>query len=325
MRIVFHGTNAATFAEGFAEMLAAQSPGSHEIVAVPDRPTAAGDVEAMQTADVLVGIDLDARHPRPRSLRLYQAPASGVNTIDRTLLPPGTPLCNAPGHELAIAEFVMAALLARYHPIQAADRDLRQGKWTYWAMLPGSLRDEMGDASIGLLGYGHIGKAVARLAKAFGMRVTVANRSAVATGELVDECHSLDRLGDFMAGADAIVVSLPLTAETTGLVGAAALAAMRPDGWIINVGRGPVIAEQALYEALADRRIGHGVIDTWYSYPRPGETVRRPSRFPFHELDNVTLTPHMSAWTHGTVRRRQRVIVTNVVRLERGQPLINVV
>jgi phosphoglycerate dehydrogenase-like enzyme len=321
MRIVFHGTNAATFVPGFADLI---GPG-HDVVLVPDRPETEAERAAIAEAEVLVGIKLDASHPRPERLRLYQAPAAGIDGIDRRLLPPGVPLCNAPGHEQAIAEFVFAALLPRFHPIPAADRDLRQGKWTYWAVLPGTVREEIGDRTMGLLGYGHIGKAVGKLAKAFGMRVTVANRSPVPTGPDVDESYSLDALGAFMASADLVVASLPLTSDTEGLVGAAALAAMRPDGVIVNVGRGPVIQEVALYEALAGRRIGGAVIDTWYQYPAPGEPQGRPSRYPFHDLDNIVMTSHMSGWTHGTVRRRRQVIAGNVGRLERGEPLVNVV
>jgi phosphoglycerate dehydrogenase-like enzyme len=128
-----------------------------------------------------------------------------------------------------------------------------------------------------------------------------------------------------MGSADTIVNTLPLTAETRGLVGATALAAMRADAVIVNVGRGPVIDEAALYEALKSGRIGGAIIDTWYCYPTAEEPEPLPGRFPFHELDNVVMTPHMSGWTHGTVRRRQGTMADNVNRLARGKGLRNVV
>ena len=127
-----------------------------------------------------------------------------------------------------------------------------------------------------------------------------------------------------MASADAVVVTLPLTDDTRGLVNAAAIAAMRPDALLLNVGRGPVIDEEALYRALRERRIGGAVIDTWYQYPSPTQPTSAPSRFDFAALDNVLMTPHMSGWTEGTVRRRQETMAENIRRLQQGQPLINV-
>lgn len=272
---------------------------------------------------MIIGNKLSAAEPLPAAVRLYHAPAAGTDAIEASRLPAGAALCNCFGHENAIAEYVMAALLLRHVPIPRADGRLREGHWDFWAGRPGALRTELGATSIGLLGYGHIGKAIGRVAKAFGTRITVANRSPVAPDGIVDESFTLDRLADFMSSADAIVVSLPLVDETRGIVDGKALAAMRPAGVIVNVGRGPVIAENALFDALSARRIGGAVIDTWYSYPAAGAGQALPSQLPFHTLDNVVMTPHMSGWTNGTVRRRQETIADNIGRMMRGEPLLN--
>lgn len=321
MRIVFHGGNAANFSAGFADMVGA----GHEIVLLSDGLDRPGERQAYAEAEVIVGIRLGVQEPAPAALRLYHAPAAGTDAVDVARLPKGAVLCNCFGHEHAIAEYVMTALLMRHVPIADADARLRRSEWTYWAGAPGAMRTELGSQTIGLLGFGHIGKAIAARAKAFGMRVTVANRTAVPLGPLVDETFGLDRLAEFMASADHIVVSLPLMAATTGIVGAAALAAMRPTATLINVGRGPVIDEQALYDALAARRIGGAIIDTWYQYPTPADQKVRPARLPFWDLDTVVMTPHMSGWTNGTVRRRQQTIADNIARLQSGAPLENVV
>ena len=126
-----------------------------------------------------------------------------------------------------------------------------------------------------------------------------------------------------MASADAVVVSLPHLPETTGIVDGAVLAAMRPEAVILNVGRGPVIDEAALYDALASRRIGGAIIDTWYRYPSAAEPGPSPGRLPFETLDNLVMTPHMSGWTTGTIRRRMETIASNVERLARDEPLVN--
>jgi phosphoglycerate dehydrogenase-like enzyme len=127
-----------------------------------------------------------------------------------------------------------------------------------------------------------------------------------------------------MGRADAIVLSLPLTEETAGRIGAAELAAMRPGAVIVNVGRGPVIDQQALFDALSQRRI-NAVIDTWYDYPTAGNPNTQPGRLPFHELSNLVMTPHMSGWTTSMVRRRQETIAQNIGRLSRNETLVNVV
>jgi phosphoglycerate dehydrogenase-like enzyme len=321
MKIVFHGGNAANFRTGFETML----DGLHTIASVGDTLATPEERAQFESADVIIGIRLTATDPAPRQLKLYHAPAAGTDAIDINCFPAGAALCNCFGHEDAIAEYVMAALLLRHVPIPDADARLRNGDWTYWAGRPGALRSELGGRTIGLLGFGHIGRVIAARAKAFGMRVVVANRSLVPTSASVDQSFGLDRLEDFMSAADIIVTSLPLLDETRGIVGTRAFAAMRAHAIIMNVGRGPVIDEKALFDALSQNRIGGAIIDTWYTYPTPEKPETLPSSLPFHTLTNVVLTPHMSGWTNGTVRRRQATMADNIARLARGEPLENVV
>jgi len=321
MKIAFHGANAGNFRPGFEAML----EGRHEIVDLSDALDKPGEREQFAAADVIIGIKLTASDPMPAALKLYHAPAAGTDMIDISRLPAGARLCNAFGHETAIAEYVMTALLSRHVPLVDADTRLRKGEWKYWAGRSDAMRTELGADTIGLLGFGHIGQAIAARAKAFGMRVVVANRSAVTASAIVDQSFRLDQLNRFMAAADAIVVSLPLTDDTKGLIGARELAAMRPAAIVLNVGRGPVIDEQALFDALKARRIGGAIIDTWYAYPTPANPTGSPSKLPFHELTNLVMTPHMSGWTHGTIHRRQQTIAGNIRRLARGEPLNNVI
>jgi phosphoglycerate dehydrogenase-like enzyme len=321
MKIVFHGTNAANFRQGFEHLI---DP-IHSIVELGDALSAPGEAEHFAAADVIVGNRLAASMPQPLRLRLFQAPAAGTDAIELACLPAGSALCNCHGHEDAIAEYVFAALLTPHVPLAKADADLRTGQWTYFAGRPKALRTELSGQTLGLLGFGHIAKAIAVRAKAFGLRVQAANRSPV-TSEHVDRSYTLgvSELHAFMAGVDIVVVSLPLTPQTQGLVDDAALRSMKPSAWIVNVGRGPVIVEQALYDALRARRIGGAVIDTWYQYPTPDQPACAPSKLDFAAFDNVVMTPHMSGWTNGTVQRRQHTMADNINRLAAGQSLLNV-
>ena len=320
LSIVFHGDNASNFRSGFERLLATQ----HRLIDLSESLASAAERSEYERADVIIGVKFNASLPLPRHLSLFHAPAAGTDAIDLDLLPASAALCNCFGHEAAIAEYVMTALLLRHVPLAAADADLRAQRWTYWAGRLTGLRTELGGQTIGLLGFGHIAKAIAARAKAFGMGVHVANRSAVSS-PLVDRYFSLAELPAFMGSADALVVSLPLAEQTRGLIGQAELAAMRPEAVILNVGRGPVIEEQALFDALAERRIGGAIIDTWYQYPTPTQAECAPSSLDFASLPNVVMTPHMSGWTTGTVLRRQHTMADNIARLAEGRSLLNVV
>jgi phosphoglycerate dehydrogenase-like enzyme len=319
LKIVFHGQNAANFRQGFEQLVAPE----HQILDLSDALDQPGERAHYESADVVIGIKLNDSMPVPLKARLFHAPAAGTDAVNTALLPATCTLANCFGHENAIAEYVIAALLMRHVPLAKADHDLRQQRWTYWAGRPTALRTELGSQTIGLLGFGHIAQTVAQRAKAMGMRVHVANRSPISH-PVVDQSWTLDALQDFMGSADAVVVSLPLTDNTLGLVDAKALSAMRPDAVLMNVGRGAVIDEKALYDALASRQIGGAVIDTWYQYPTPTQAECAPSQYNFAALDNVLMTPHMSGWTSGTVRRRQETLADNIARLSRGEALINV-
>jgi phosphoglycerate dehydrogenase-like enzyme len=185
------------------------------------------------------------------------------------------------------------------------------------------LRTELGMTSLGIVGFGHIGHTLALRAKAFGMTVSVANRSPVSASDVVDRAYALSELPALMGSVDAVVNTLPLTDETRGLIGAAELAAMRPDAVILNVGRGAVIEQGALYDALRAKRIDGAIIDTWYVYPNAEDESPLPAQLPFHELGNVTMTPHMSGWTYGTIHRRRATIADNLNRCAVGKELRN--
>lgn len=319
MKIVFHGANASTFVKGFDGLLDAP----HEIKLVSDTLSGEGEIEALREADAVIGVRLTADHA-PLTAKLYQVPGAGYDGIDLSVIPKGCSVCNCFGHEPAIAEYVMAALLARHVPLVEANNQLRKGDWHYWAGGPSGLRTELGSQSIGIIGYGHIGKAVAHRADAFGMKVHVVNRSPISN-ENLEATYGLDALSDMLSKVDIVINTLPLTDTTEGLIGVKEFLAMQKHAVIMNVGRGAVIDEKALYDALSQKRIGGGIIDTWYVYPSANESNPMPSNLPFHTLGNVTITPHMSGWTQGTISRRKAAMAENINRLSKGEALINTV
>jgi phosphoglycerate dehydrogenase-like enzyme len=245
-------------------------------------------------------------------LRLVHAAGAGCDGIALDALN-GIPVCNVFHHERAIAEYVMMTILALERRLFQQDRDLRQGLWAGSCVQGPPLATEVIGKTLGILGFGHIGQQVARLAKAFDMEIR-----SLRSG------HSRAELEALLEASDFLVLACPLTPQTRGLIGPAELGRMRPTASLINVARGEVVDEAALYEALRDRRIRSAAIDVWYQYPKDG-APRMPSRFPFDKLDNVILTPHCSAWTERVVALRFADIAANIDRLVAGEPLVNVV
>ena len=224
MRIVFHGEAASAFADGFAALLNAPA----EIAVLPDQLEGEADRRAFAAADVIVGGWFRPTLPQPERLALFHVPGAGYDAVDLDAVPGMAVVCNCFGHEQAIAEYVMAALLTRHVPLADADRRLRQKEWAYKGGPAGTEHDELAEKTIGLLGFGHIGQAIAARAKAFEMKVHVANRSPVAGSPLVDRSFGLDELPAFWASADFFVASVPLAPETRGIIGTEAFAAMPP-------------------------------------------------------------------------------------------------
>ena len=141
----------------------------------------------------------------------------------------------------------------------------------------------------------------------------------------VERVYPLAELDRMLPECDTVALCTALGPETTGLIDAHRLALMKPTAFLINIARGQVIDEDAVYAALRDRKIGGAALDVWWQYPTGADPQRRGSRHPFHELPNVIVTPHNSGWTAGMVRRRWDEIADNIGRFVRGDNLINVV
>ena len=189
----------------------------------------------------------------------------------------------------------------------------------------GPVHSEVHGKTIGVVGYGRIGQEVARRAEAFGMRIIGIARNARETPAPLDWLGTMADLDRLLSESDYVLIACPQNDETLGLIEAVRFGQMKADAVIINVARGPIIDEQSLYEALAGNRIGGAIIDVWYDYPDKGEVVERPSRFPFHELDNIRMTPHVSGWTAALLERRWAFVAQNLDRFARGEPLQNIV
>ena len=261
-----------------------------------------------------------------RRLRLVQVPGAGLDRIDRAALPADTWLANAYGHEVGIAEYVMGAMLAWTRELARLDAALHRGTWlSQWAVgtpAPPTW-PELAGQTLGIVGYGRIGRALAQRARAFDMTVLATRRDVSQPDGLV-ELHGPDGLRHVLERADYVAITASLSAETRGLIGERQLAAMKRTAVLVNVARAEIVDEDALYRALAGRTIAGAALDVWYRYPTaPGVTW--PGNHPFHELPNVLMTPHVSGWTEGMLKARARLIADNIGRAARGEPPANLI
>jgi len=239
----------------------------------------------------------------------------------------GQELADAPPLEpVAPSEELVAELLALED--EPLDAELRRGSWaSQWAVgLPApSVWPELTGRTLGILGYGRIGQEVARRARAFGMDALAVRRDpAQPDPHGLASVRGPDAVDDVIARADVLVVALPLTPETRGLLDARRLGAMRRTAILVNVSRAQIVDEDALYTALAERRIAGAALDVWYRYPTAvGPTL--PATRPFHTLPNVLMTPHVAGWTDGMLDGRARLIAENIRRVSRGAVPLNLV
>ncbi|MGV9799885.1 2-hydroxyacid dehydrogenase [Mycobacterium sp. NPDC003449] len=291
----------------------------------PGDPAVAAE---LRDADVFVGSRFTAEMAdAATNLRLIHVNGAGTDRVDFASLRPEVLVANTFHHESSIAEYIVGAAVMLRRNLPAQDRALRTGRWA----TPGYDRSigqssSLQGARVGFVGFGHIGRASWHLLHTFGaegMAVTGSGRLDADTEGLAWS-GGPDRLDQLMAEAQLVVICAPLTEQTVGMIGGAQLRALGPDGVLINVGRGPLVVEADLYEALSSGTIAGAAIDVWYSYP-DSSGYGSPSALPFGELPNVLMTPHVSGVTTNTFAGRAGDIAANIGRLHRGEPLKNVV
>jgi len=277
----------------------------------PDRPPPHAElVRGVRDADGLLclltdQVDAEVIAAGER-LKVISTHAVGYDNIDvAAATARGIPVCNTPGVLTeATADLTWALIMAAARRVTEAERYLRAGKWKSWSpqLLLGL---EVHRATLGIVGLGRIGQAVARRARGFDLRVlcTSASRKPEAEGELGAEFVDLETL---LRESDIVSVHVPLTEATRGLIGAAELALMKPTALLINTARGPVIDQAALVQALQQGVIAGAGLDVYEVEPLPADD-------PLLALDNVVLLPHLGSATVATRTRMAVMAAENLI------------
>ena len=278
---------------------------------------------ARHVADVEAIIPMGA-HPIPEPviaaaprLRIVAVAAVGYNIVDvAAATRRGILVTNTPGVLTeTTADMAWALMLGVARRVPESDRFVRAGKWTgvYWSQLMGA---DVHGTTLGIIGLGRIGQAIARRAQGFGMRVLYHKRTPDPEAERRVGAEYRAK-ADLLRESDFVVLSIPLTEETRHLIGAAELALMKPTAFLVNVARGPVVDEAALVEALRSKRIAGAGLDVFEEEPKlhPG----------LLGLENLALTPHIGSASGATRRRMATRAAENCVAALEGHRPPNLV
>jgi len=310
----------------FHDFLAGRLPAGFELISIPSGAAPSEVRAGMDGAEAAIAVRYDTVIATDDALRLVQVPGVGYDEIALSALPARASLCNVKGHGPGSAEYAILAMLEWSHRFCSANAGFRAGSWARSSRFKSPPHKELFGSTVGLVGYGLIGSSIAERLAGFGVTTLVSNRTPPSNDGPFAETYELDRLADMAARCDFLIVSIALTPETEGLVDADVLAALSSEGVLVNIARGPVVNEDALFGSLSEGHLGGAILDVWYNYPENADDGNaRPSRHDFASLPNVYMTPHISGWTEGTVERRWTTIAENLVRLANGDPLLNIV
>jgi phosphoglycerate dehydrogenase-like enzyme len=272
-------------------------------------------------AEALIGWSLrrelsDAMNQAP-DLRFIQLISAGADGVDFRTIPAATLLAgNVGAYAKPMAEHVLAMTLALTKRLPQRHAALARGEFNQAEPLL-----TLDGAVCGILGFGGIGAATARLMRCFGAKIHALNTSGRTT-EDVDFIGTLADLDQVLSDADVLVVSLPLTNSTRGLIGARELSLMKRTAILINVARGAIIDERALYEHLTANPDFYAGIDAWWHEPRGGKPFSMD--YPFFDLPNVLGSPHNSGTVAGVLPAAARKAAENVRHYLRGEPVSGV-
>ncbi|HLK65504.1 MAG TPA: D-2-hydroxyacid dehydrogenase [Bryobacteraceae bacterium] len=252
----------------------------------------------------------------PRVQWVHSRSAGLDNVLFPELIESPVPLTNGSGvFSQSLGEFALGAILYFAKDLRRMVRNQMAGVWEAFDIT------EISGQTVGIVGYGDIGRAVATRVRAMGMNVLAIRRHGAPVyhvDPLVTRVYTPDQRLDMLARCDYIVVSAPLTQETRGMIADAEFGAMKPEAVIINLGRGPVIDEAAMVRALKAKRIKGAALDVFDREPLP-------DGHPFYSLENVLLSPHCADHTPDWMERGMQFFIEQFERYRKGEPLMNVV
>jgi phosphoglycerate dehydrogenase-like enzyme len=270
--------------------------------------------------DVFIGLSLrPEQFAAAKRLCWIHSPAAAVHQLMYPeLIKSSVALTNSTGvHGPVVAEHAITLLLALAKRLPQAMQYQAKHEWSQNQLWQGSPRPrEVADSTVLVIGMGSIGREFAVRAKALGMRILAIRENPAKGLDGADAVYGSAQIDDVLPQADYVLLCTPVTPATTGIMNAARMSKMKPDAYLINVARGPLIDEAALLDTLQHRRIAGAALDVFNQEPLPADS-------PFWSLDNILVTPHTAAVTDRLWERHYRLIVDNMKRFLAGERLLN--
>ncbi len=261
-----------------------------------------------------------------KSLRFIQIPWTGIENVEvEKIKKIGIDIHNSHSNTDVVAEFGIAMMFSLLKKIPLHDKYLRKENW----LRPIENSKEfyppvvINGKTVTIVGFGSIGKKIATFLKPFYVKI-IAIKNDIKQNEQDQDVELLNKkdIHKGLQKGEIIFVTVPLTAETTNLISSKEFQIMGKNTFLINISRGKVINERALFNSLNNKNIAGAAIDTWYNYPVRGTNIAKPSKYDFASLDNVILSPHRAGIAEGLMPHLNDVI-ENLNRYAKGQPLIN--
>lgn len=272
------------------------------------------------------GENMKKKIPDLKKLKLIHLPGSGTDGIDFSLVPLGCIVCNVYEHEIAISEYVLANLLNWEIKLFNKVNKFKHYNWEDSMLFSNHPHSELNKKNIGILGYGRIGKEIAKKLKVFNTKTTAITRKKIKKDTFFQNNILVKDLTKNLKEYDYLIIACDLNKSTLDLITKKEISRMKKKSVIVNVARGPIVNEKDLYLALKNNKIGGAIIDTWYKYPeKENKKYFKPSKFDFTKLSNIVMTPHLSALTGSLLERRIKIISKNIVAIRENKKLINVV
>ena len=286
-------------------------------------------LESGGDAEIIASVIVPGEYIRKASnLQMIQTFGAGIDRVDLDAVRDRGDiiLCNNHVNSAEVAEFAISLFLAVAKNLIPSDRELRTGNWVHrWGGPVPNI--EIRGKNVLIIGLGHIGADIAERLKSFDVTITAATRSGASSDDnLVDHIVKIDEVEPHVKDADFVILSLPLTDESEGLVNRKFLSWMKPTSILVNISRAQIIDEQALYEALKEKRIHGAGLDVWWRYPKEwrGNAIP-PADVPFHELDNIVVSPHRAAYSEPVQRELFLFAAKNILRFIRGETPLNII
>lgn len=276
-------------------------------------------LESVSETEVYFGFPSKELLPAAPKLKWIQAASAGVEFVARIpeLVESDVILTNTRGaHGPSIGEHTMALLLAMTRHIPESLEQQRRKHWERGRLY--RTAREVGGMTMGIIGFGALGRGIAQRAQAFEMNLLAVDAQAIPGDPFVEEVWPVSRLDELMEQSDVVVVSAPLTAETRNLIDAGRLAKMKSDAYLVVVSRGGIVNEAALLDALTNHRIAGAALDVVEQEPLPADS-------PLWDAPNFILTPHLAGASAPKERRVVEIFRENLQRYIAGEPLLNVV